>query len=240
MGRAIALRLASAGFLVVGSSRTQRDLDQLRSDIHAAGGEARTIVADAMDRSGARAPVRSAIEAFDRIDVLVNNVGGYLGAGRDPFEMSDDDFERTLVYTLSSAWWTTREALPSMRSRGYGRIINIASTSAIFGVGPLPYVVAKHGMAGMTKALAVSAAPHGITVNCVCPGWTNTPRINWSQQAALAGTTELEAREQAESQNIQHRILEPEEIAAAVSYLASSDAGGITGQIISVDGGFRV
>jgi NAD(P)-dependent dehydrogenase (short-subunit alcohol dehydrogenase family) len=240
IGKAVALRLAHAGYLVVGSARTQTDLDALAEEVSEAGGRARTVAANAMDRSGAKAPVRLALEEFGRVDVLVNNIGGPVGDIKDPFAMTDDDFEGTVAFSLSSPWWTTTEALSSMRTRRFGRIVNIGSAAAKFGTGALPYVVAKHGLAGMTKSLAVAGAPHGITANCICPGWTNTSRIDWDRIAANKGISSGEARRLAEEESLQRRILEPTEIADMVAYVVSPAANGVTGQIISVDGGFRV
>jgi NAD(P)-dependent dehydrogenase (short-subunit alcohol dehydrogenase family) len=240
IGRAIALRLAVEGYIVVGSARTSTDLDRLAEDIRLAGGIARTVVADATEHSGAKAPVRLALEELGRVDVLVNNIGGSVGSTRDPFSTTDDDFEGTLAFTLSSPWWTTAQALPVMRTQQFGRIVNIGSAAAKFGTGALPYVAAKHGLAGLTKALAVSGAPHGITANCVCPGWTDTSRIDWERKAAREGITAAEAKQSAENESLQRRILDPTEIADTVAFVVSPAGSGITGQIISVDGGFRV
>jgi len=242
IGRAIARRLAGDGAVVVVSSRTQADLDAVVSDVGRAGGRGLAVVADAGDRADARRPVQEAFARFGRVDIVVNNVGGVVGRDHDPFTGTDDAFERTLTLNLTSAWWTTREALPHMREAGWGRVVNIgsgASKSSAPGT-RVAYAAAKHGLVGFTRQLARAVAPHGITVNCVCPGWTNTSMVDWAAIAARGGVTVEEAQAEALAANLQHRILEPEELTGMVALLAGDEGAGITGQVISVDGGYGV
>jgi NAD(P)-dependent dehydrogenase (short-subunit alcohol dehydrogenase family) len=242
IGRAIARRLAADGITVVVSARTRSDLDAVVAEIEHGGGRGLAVVADATDRSDARRPVQEAVRAFGRIDVLVNNVGGVIGADHDPFSGSDDAFERTLTVNLTTVWWTTREALPHLRDRGWGRVVNIGSGSSKASApeSRLAYTTAKHGLVGFTRQLARATALHGITVNCVCPGWTNTPAVNWEAIARRRGVSIEEARAVALSANAQQRILEPEELTPMVSLLVSDEGAGITGQVISVDGGYGI
>jgi NAD(P)-dependent dehydrogenase (short-subunit alcohol dehydrogenase family) len=241
IGRAIALRYAREGATVVISSRTQSDLDEVVGQIAGEGGPpALAVVADASDREDARRPVRVATEELGRVDILVNNVGGSRGRGHDPFDGDDASFEDTLVLNLTSAFWTTREALPGMRERGFGRVISIGSGASKRAAGTVGYTTAKHGLIGMTKQLALSAGEHGITVNLLCPGWTNTSLLDFEKVAKRAGTTVDEAMAVAHADNAQHRVLEPEELTGMATLLASDDGAGITGQVISVDGGYRL
>jgi 3-oxoacyl-[acyl-carrier protein] reductase len=242
IGRAAALRLAERGHDVVVSSRTRSDLDAVVSGVESAGGRGLAVVADALDRDEARRPVLEAIAAFGRVDVLVNNVGGSVGRDHDPFTMDDDTFERTLAMNLTSAWWTASAALPGMRERGWGRIVNIGSGAAKASTpgGRLGYTAGKHGLVGLTRQLAEATAPYGITVNCVCPGWTNTSMVDWEAIAARQGVTLEEARSVALASNVQHRILEPEELTGMICLLAGDDGVGVTGQVIGVDGGYAV
>ncbi|MFA5885725.1 MAG: SDR family NAD(P)-dependent oxidoreductase [Acidimicrobiia bacterium] len=242
IGRAIAARLSHDGMVVVVSSRTRSDLDDVVASIEAAGGRGLAVEADALDRNAARRPVHEAIDAFGRVDVVVNNVGGSVGHDHDPFTMSDETFERTLTMNLTTAWWTTSAALPSMRERGWGRIVNIGSGAAKASTpgGRLGYTSGKHGLVGFTRQLAEAVAPSGITVNCVCPGWTNTSMIDWEAVAARQGVSVVEAQGVALAANLQHRILEPEEITGMISLLVGDEGGGITGQVIGVDGGYGV
>jgi NAD(P)-dependent dehydrogenase (short-subunit alcohol dehydrogenase family) len=241
IGRAIALRYAREGATVVISSRTQSDLDAVLAQIAKEGGApGLAVVADASDRDDARRPVLDAIERFGRVDVLVNNVGGTIGRHHDPFTGDDASFERTLVLNLTSAWWTTREVLPGMRERGFGRVISIGSGASKHAAASLSYTTAKHGLVGFTKQLAQIAGPHGITVNLLCPGWTNTSLLDFEAIARRSGSTVEEELARAESENAQHRVLEPEELAGMATLLASDEGAGVTGQVISVDGGYRL
>jgi NAD(P)-dependent dehydrogenase (short-subunit alcohol dehydrogenase family) len=198
------------------------------------------VVADASDRDDARRPVREAIERFERVDILVNNVGGSVGRHHDPFTGDDESFERTLVLNLTTAWWTTREALPGMRERGFGRVISIGSGASKRAAASLAYTTAKHGLVGFTKQLAQITGRTGITVNLLCPGWTNTSLLDFEKVAKRAGTSVEEAVESAEAESAQHRVLEPEELTGMATLLASDEGAGITGQVISVDGGYRL
>ena len=223
------------------SSRTQSDLDAVVAQIADDGGApAMAVVADATDRADARRPVLDAIERLGRVDVLVNNVGGTAGRHHDPFTGDDESFERTLTLNLTSAWWTTREALPGMRERGFGRVISIGSGASKHAAASLSYTTAKHGLVGFTKQLAQITGRTGITVNLLCPGWTNTSLLDFEAVTRRAGTTVDEAIESAASESAQHRVLEPDELTGMATLLASDDGAGVTGQVISVDGGYRL
>ena len=240
IGRALAQRFGREGATVVVTSRTRSDLDSVVADIVAAGGAGLAVVSNAMDRDDARSPVHEAIRAFGRVDVLVNNVGGSVGVNHDPFVGDDSSFEGTLILSLTSAWWTTSAALPHMRDQGGGAVINIGSGAAKRAGGGVAYTTAKHGLVGFTRGLAAQTAMAGITVNCLCPGWTNTSLVDWEAIATGRGIGVDEAQEQARGDNLQHRILEPEELSGMATLLASPEGRGITGQVISVDGGYRV
>jgi NAD(P)-dependent dehydrogenase (short-subunit alcohol dehydrogenase family) len=141
---------------------------------------------------------------------------------------------------LATAWWATHAALPHMREQGFGRIINIGSGAAHKATPSPGYTAAKHGMVGMTKALAAICGKHGINVNCLCPGWTNTPAIDFEKIARRENQTVEVVRRRAEGESAVRRILEPEELTGAALLLASPDGSGITGQIVCVDGGYRL
>ncbi|HEX7095833.1 MAG TPA: SDR family oxidoreductase [Acidimicrobiales bacterium] len=239
IGRAIALRFASEGATVVVSSRTATELDAVVREATSLGSRGLAVVADAMDRHAAREPVRRALEEFGRVDVLVNNVGGTVGR-HGAFDGGDESFEATLVLSLTSAWWTTSAVLPSMRDNRYGRVINIGSGAAKRTGGSLAYVTAKHGLVGFTRQLAQTVGEHGITVNCLCPGWTNTSLVDWEKVGRDRGLSPDEARAAACRESAQNRILEPEELTGMATLLASDEGRGITGQVIHVDGGCKL
>jgi NAD(P)-dependent dehydrogenase (short-subunit alcohol dehydrogenase family) len=240
IGRAIARRYASEGATVVISARTTSDLDAVVAGIIEQGGRALAVTADASTPEGARRPVEEAIADFGRVDVLVNNVGGTLGRGHDPFAADGDGFERTLDLCLTSVWWASTAALPAMRQQGSGSVISIGSGAAIRASAGVAYVAAKHGMVGLTKALAAQAAPSGINVNMISPGWTDTSLVDFDAIAARTGTTPEAAQASAEAESAQRRVLAPEELTGMAVLLASAEGRGITGQDIHVDGGYRL
>jgi len=240
IGRAIAERFVNEGATVVVSSRTKEDLDPVVDLARELGLDGRSVVADATDPEDARSPVRTAVSDFGRIDVLVNNVGGSKGLCRDPFTAEDSEFEISITLNLMSTWWASREALPHMREQRWGRIINIGSGASKNATGFVAYTAAKHGLVGLTKELASKSGRYGITVNCLCPGWTQTRAINWETIGKQQGVSAEEARTRAEAQNVQHRILMPEELTGMAAFLASEEGKGITGQIVSVDGGYKI
>jgi NAD(P)-dependent dehydrogenase (short-subunit alcohol dehydrogenase family) len=239
IGRAIALRYAAEGATIVISSRTASDLEATLAEAGLDADRGVAVVADATDRDQARSPVEAALRAFGRVDILVNNVGGHLGR-RDPFTDDGGGFERTVVLSLTSAWWTSTAALPSMRERGFGRIISIGSGASKRTGASAAYVAAKHGLVGLTRQLAADAAPYGINVNLLCPGWTRTSLLDFEVIARRKGTTAEEEEGHAAAESLQRRVLDAEELAGMATLLAGADGRGITGQVISVDGGYKV
>jgi len=235
IGAAIAAALAAEGADVAVSGRTQETVEATAARIGGLG-----VVADASDRDSAREPVRRAVERFGGVDILVNNVGGAAGGNPDVFRGEDSAFEQTLALNLTSAFWATRAAAPSMRERGYGRIINIGSGASRRASASPGYTAAKHGLVGLTRQLAQDLAHHGITVNCVCPGWTDTDLVSFDAIARRSGVSVDEARASAEAESAQRRILDPGELGPMAVLLSSPEGGSITGQVIGVDGGYRL
>jgi NAD(P)-dependent dehydrogenase (short-subunit alcohol dehydrogenase family) len=235
IGAAIAAAFAADGARVVISGRTESSLKETAERIGAV-----SVVADASDRQSAREPVRQAIEQLGGVDILVNNVGGTAGGNPDVFDGDDSAFEETLALCLTSAFWATRAAASSMRERRYGRIINIGSGASRHAAGSPGYTAAKHGLVGLTRQLAQDLARHGITVNCLCPGWTDTDLLDFGAIARRTGITVEQARGRAESESAQRRVLDPGELAPMALLLASPEGAGITGQLIGVDGGYRL
>lgn len=240
IGRAIALEMARDGANIVVSSRSQSELDSVVAEAREIGSDGLAVVADAMDKDAARAPVHRAIEHFGQLDIVVANVGGVIGRGHDPFEHDDGDWEDNVVLNLTTTYWTTTAAMPHMKERAFGRIMTIGSGFAKRSGGTLSYTTTKHALIGFTRSLAASCAPHGITVNCLCPGYTNTQLVDWERMGRGRGTDAEEAHAWAASQNLVNRVLEPEELGPMASLLAAPESYGITGQVISVDGGYRV
>ncbi len=245
IGRAIALALAREGASVAVSSRTIAELEKVADEARASGAPAALAVqADATKATDQRGAVRKVIERFGKLDILINNAGGVVAPRglKDLLAFGHDDelFLQNLHLNLASAYWASAEALPHMRERRYGRIINIGSGHAKRSGGLLAYSAAKHGVIGLTRALAAETAPFGITVNCLCPGWTSTSLVDWNLIGAGYGVDAATAKAAAEAENLQHRILEPHELGPMAVLLAAEESAGITGQVISVDGGYKV
>jgi NAD(P)-dependent dehydrogenase (short-subunit alcohol dehydrogenase family) len=236
IGRAIALGFAAEGATVAVLARSADELDAVVAEAKEAGGDGSAVVVDCMDGQALKAAVEAVHARAGRLDVLVNNVGGLVGevAKLAPLDHDDELFERNVFLNLTTAYYASRAALPQMVSGGYGRVINIGSGYATHGGGTISYSAGKHGLVGFTRALAYQV-PSEVTVNCLCPGWTNTALLHWDGSDGVPAATA-----KAEAQTIQGRVLEPEELAPMATLLASPDGAGITGQVISVDGGYKV
>ena len=246
IGRAIALGLATAGADVAVLARSADELDGVAREIRTLGRRAVAIPADMMERSQVTAAVVRGSRELGRLDILVNNAGGPLALSKDPgalqVETHDDaSWDATIVLNLTSCYWAAKAALAPMLAAGYGRIINVGSGYSLIGCAGLSaYTAAKHAIVGFTRSLAMEVGSRGITVNCLRPGWTNTRLVDWRIVGAATGRTADAAKAHAESQAAQRRILEPEDVAPLAVFLASPAAAGITGQVLSADGGYMI
>ncbi|MGE5408705.1 MAG: SDR family NAD(P)-dependent oxidoreductase [Syntrophothermus sp.] len=236
IGRAIALGLAAEGARVAVLSRTREELDAVVAGARELGADGLPLVVDCMDGQALKRAVEDAHERFGRLDILVNNVGGLVGDVEKlaPLVHDDDLFEQNVFLNLTTAYYASRAALPHMVDGGYGRIVNIGSGYATHGGGTIAYSAAKHGIVGLTRSLAYQV-PAEVTVNCLCPGWTETALLDWAGSGAAEA-----ARAKAAAQTVQGRVLAPVELAPMATLLAGPEGAGITGQVISVDGGYKV
>ena len=238
IGRACALALAEAGAAVAVLARTPQDIESVVDEIKGLGHVAIGLECDMTDPAAVETMAERVLEGLGGVDILVNNAGS---AGSHPFLKHPDELWHAMIASnLTSVYYVTKAFLPTMVLQRGGRIINIASTAARVGAAYVAaYTAAKHGVLGLTRALAVELNPHNITVNAVCPGFADTPLTQGSiaNIVARTGRSEAEAREALEKTNPQKRLIEPEEVAAAVVFLALERSKGITGQAINVDGG---
>jgi NAD(P)-dependent dehydrogenase (short-subunit alcohol dehydrogenase family) len=237
IGRAIAARLLSEGSRVALTSRRMERAREAASTLDPSRARAAGFALDAADRGSIRAAVRAAAAWLGPIDIVVNNAGI---SGRTPVdEDSEELWRQILAVNLDGPHFVIRDALPLMRP-GAGRIINISSVLGKYGIAARgAYCASKHGLIGLTRALAPELIGRGITVNAICPDWVDTEMAAKSvaQAAAMLGTTPAEYRRQAAQGMPGGRFLEPAEVAALVAYLASDEAAGMTGQALNLCGG---
>jgi len=238
IGRAVARALARAGATVAVAARTRAEVEAVAAEITAEGGRALATTADVAKVEDVRALFRVVRETLGPVDILVNAAGISPSA---PFVKTDDATWHAIIETnLSGVFYTTREALPDMTSRGFGRIVNVASVAGKTG---MPYVAAyvasKHGVLGLTKVAALESATKGVTVNAICPGYVDTPMTDAgiARISEKTGIPAAEARRRLEELSPQKRMVTAEEVASLCLYLCGDEARGITGQALNVDGG---
>lgn len=221
IGLAVVERFRAAGWRVAACARDPAGLADCPADYR--------FECDVADPNAVRDGIAALIGEFDAIDALVNNAGL---AGSNPLAAGSDDalWHRIIDVDLHGTYYMAKQALPHIRDGG--RIVNIGSVLSLTGVADqTAYTAAKHAVLGFTRALAQHAAPRRITVNCVCPGWVRTDMAEerWRELGLDA--------QQAGARVPLGRVVEPAEVAALVYFLASDDAGAITGQTVTIDGG---
>lgn len=238
IGRAIAEAFVRDGAKVVINGRSEDKGRQALEEMDA-GDAVHFIAGDVTDQAVCEGLVDSTVEHFGRIDIMVNNAGG--GGDAAPLaEMSDESWQFVLNWNLNHPFWCTRRALNHMIPQQWGRIINISS---MYGKFALPanshYVTTKHAINGMTKAVAIETGELGITCNALCPGGILTDVMNEQgpQAAEAAGMSFEELLDMMAQPSAIKRLNEVEDVALIASLLASDAGAGITGSLISIDGG---
>jgi NAD(P)-dependent dehydrogenase (short-subunit alcohol dehydrogenase family) len=239
LGRAIAADLARAGASLTVMGRDHDKLGECAAELRERFRvEAHAVTCDVSDPDSVSVAFAAAMDVLGVAHVLVNNAGQARSASFT--ETSLDLWEHTIAVNLTGSFLCTRQVLPSMLRDAGGRIVNIASTAALRGYATLSaYCASKHGLIGMTRSLAAEVAQSGITVNAVCPGYTEGGMSDQAVAAimTLRGVSAGEALALLTRHNPQKRLTTQSEVAATVAWLCSPDASAITGQAIAVAGG---
>ncbi|RMF85957.1 MAG: SDR family oxidoreductase [Nitrospinota bacterium] len=238
IGRAIALAFAREGADVLVTARTATEIEQVAAEVKALGRRGVALPVDLSQRNAVPAFLEQVFSHFPSVHILVNNAG--IGSGQNPkpiMEFDDAFWDLTLFLNLTVPYLLTKAFLPKMVEQGWGRIINISSVAGKRGF-PYgsAYSASKHGLIGLTRTAALEVAATGVTVNAICPGPIRTAMLAKRLQfeAERLGMTVEEVER---TRNPIQRLLEPEEVAALAVYLASEEAGGMTGQSLTIAGG---
>jgi len=227
IGRTCALRLAKDGATIVAAARNQEKLNELVTEITAAGGKAAAFPLDVADEDQVKSTVKAVIAQFGKIDILVNNAG--ITRDQLVMRMKRADWDAVLQTNLTSAYLCIQAVIPSMLKQRWGRIINITSVFGQMGqAGQANYSASKAGLIGLTMAIAREVGSRNITCNAVAPGFIET---------AMTAVLSDEFKQVAVKQIPLGRVGSPEDVASAVAFLASDHASYITGHVLNVNGG---
>ena len=238
VGAAVAARLAAAGVSVVVAARTASQVEDVATRIRADGHIAHAEVCDVTDPASIDRLAARAAERLGDIDILINNAGVALASAIH--KTSLDDWNRLFTVNATSAFLCLKAFFPGMLERRWGRIVNVASIAGLTASRYIAaYAASKHALVGLTRAAAAEAAPHGVTVNAVCPGYLATDMTRESVERIMrsTGRSEAQALDAILQTTPQKRLIEANEVAEAVAYLCSEAARGVNGETLVIDGG---
>lgn len=237
LGEAIAIRFAEEGAVVSIVDVDQAGGERVVAAISAAGSTASFTAADISNAEGARAAVLTTVDRYGGLDILVNNAGLAAQTLEDSWNVGEEEWDRLIAVNLKGVYMCGKYAIPEIKKRGGGAIVNIASISGTIAVGGVHYTASKGGVVMITKSLAVELARDNIRVNAVGPGFMITPMSTGVRDGM--NEAEQKARIEGFAANIPAgRCGEPVEVANTALFLASDEASYVTGQLICVDGGF--
>lgn len=235
IGEAIARRFSTEGARVVVAELDAARGAAVAESLRSGGAEAIAVQTNVADAGSADAMVAETVSKLGPPDILVNNAG--IAVFGDPLAITDADWQRCMSVDLDGAWFCCRAALPHMLAKGGGAIVNIASNHSFQIIrNTFPYPVAKHGLLGLTRSLALEYADRGVIVNAISPGYIDTP-LN---RKFFADHPDPQARAKVEAKQPVGRLGRPEEIAAVAAMLASDEARFIVGANIVIDGGVTI
>ncbi|HEK9452049.1 TPA: 3-hydroxybutyrate dehydrogenase [Streptococcus equi subsp. equi] len=240
MGKQIGETFLKEGKIVVFSDINQEKLDAVVDEYTTKGWAADSVLCDVTNEEAINKAIDYTVEKHGRLDILVNNAGLQHVAMIEDFPTAKYEF--MLKVMLTAPFIAIKRAFPTMKKQGFGRVINMASINGVIGfAGKAAYNSAKHGLIGLTKVAALEAAELGITVNAICPGYVDTPLVR-GQFEDLSKTRKIPLENVLEEVLYplvpQKRLIDVQEIADYVSFLASDKAKGITGQPVILDGGY--
>lgn len=241
IGKAIALRYAEEGADLFLSATSEAKIAETKAEAEARGATVHLCAVDVSDRASVEAMFETALNAYDKLDAVVNNAGVYIGK---PFiDYTPDDFDQVMKVNTYGVFNVMQLAIRHMLDVGYGKIVNIASTGGKWeSPNQSAYNTSKHAVVGMSKCAALENAAKGITINSICPGFVETDMVtNVVEDAASKfGITKDEQMQSMLSRVPMGRILQPVEVAHLAVYLASSESDGMTGQTITISNGMRM
>ena len=238
IGAAAARALAEAGARVLVAARSADQVEQVAKDLHASGHEAWAEACDVTDEAAVQRLAGAAAERLGTVDVLVQSAG--MASSAPLHRMTLAEWEEIFRVNVTGTFLCTRAFLPGMIERRWGRVVHVASIAGLAGGKYISaYAASKHAVIGFTRSVAAEVAPSGVTVNAVCPGYVDTAmtREGVARIAGRTGRTEAEALAAVVAANPQGRLIEPGEVARAVTWLCEEEARGVNGRAIVIDGG---
>jgi 3-oxoacyl-[acyl-carrier protein] reductase len=244
MGAAVTHAFAAEGSRLVLLGRDRAAAETVAAEVRSAGGEAIVVACDVVDAGQCETAAQAALDAFGRIDILVNVAGGSGPMGKTGAETTPEEFDEIITLNMNGCFHTIRAVLPAMIAQRYGKIVNVGGTFGMRGrAGRMAYSASKWGLRGITKSVALEVGQHNINVNCVAPGMVDGPRFREKVCAEMARRLNITVEEAAERHAADYalrRITTDRDVANACLFLASDASRQLTGIDLPVDGGWAM